>query len=133
MEETRYSPRAVIAIPAVDALVLLLALVWDQLLGGPPAILRPGDWLELGAAWIRRRAPWAGAGSAGLLLAVLAPAAMGAGVWLLLRALEPWSWLQILVGVWLLGSSFDLRLLGAGARGVREALLRGDLEAARGW
>ena len=128
---TRYSPRAVIATPAVDALVLLLALAWDQLLGGPPALLRPGDWLELGAAWIRRRAPRAAAGPAGFLLAVLAPAALGTGAWLLLRALEPWSWLQILVGAWLLGSSFGLSRLGAGARGVREALLRGNPEAAR--
>ena len=110
------------------------ALLWDRLLGEPPAALHPVVWIGRVIGWLERRAR---RGSAllelaqGAALAVVVPAVFAGLTGLVLLGLAGTPWLRLPVGIWLLKSSFAIRELGVAADGVRLALAGGDLAAAR--
>ncbi|MET0411628.1 MAG: adenosylcobinamide-phosphate synthase CbiB [Polyangiaceae bacterium] len=114
--------------------VLLAALAVDLVLGEPPNALHPVVWMGKLIAALERRLPrgepWLEL-CGGALVTLLVPLAFGAAAWGLLHGLERWSAAHFVVSVWLLKSSFAFRGLGHAAFGVRDALARGDLAAAR--
>ncbi|MEL6181892.1 MAG: adenosylcobinamide-phosphate synthase CbiB, partial [Myxococcota bacterium] len=116
------------------ALVLGLALVWDGMLGEPPVAVHPVVWMGRAIRWVEAWAPEEGAWARlvfGVLMALVLPLGFGAGAWGVLWALEGWPWVHGAVAVFLLTSSFALRMLGSAAMVVRDALRRGDVEQAR--
>jgi adenosylcobinamide-phosphate synthase len=114
--------------------VLLAALAVDIVLGEPPNALHPVVWMGKLIGSLERRLPRGKAWlelSGGALLALLVPSAFGVAAWALLHGFERWSVAHFVASVWLLKSSFAFRGLGRAAFGVRDALARGDLPAAR--
>lgn len=113
--------------------VLVLALLWDALLGEPPVRVHPVVWMGRLQRALRRRAPrtplpaflW------GTLMALLGPLVFGGGAWLLLRALAPVPALQFALEVYLLKSAFAVRALAEAGLTVERALEAGDLAGAR--
>lgn len=118
-----------------NALILLLALAWDILLGEPPRWLHPvvgmGKAISLGMRQAPRRGGLAQLlWGAGLLLATLAVFFLGA--YFLLAFLKGVSLvLYVLVGAFLLKSAFSIRGLGNAATRVRRLLAEGKIEKAR--
>jgi adenosylcobinamide-phosphate synthase len=119
----------------IDALVVLVAaLAVDVVLGEPPSALHPVVWMGRLIGALERRLPRGRPAvelAGGALLALFVPGLFGAGAWLLLRALSGHWLLEMVASVWLLKSSFAFRGLGRAAFGVRDALVRGDLDRAR--
>lgn len=113
---------------------LVAALLWDRLLGEPPAAAHPVVWMGrvIAAAdrWTRRGSPAAELGQ-GLLIALLVPALFAGGTALLMDSLAGWPWLRLVAGVWLLKATFAVRALGDAANSVRRALDADDLASAR--
>jgi adenosylcobinamide-phosphate synthase len=113
---------------------LLLALLWDAVLGEPPARLHPVVWMGRVVSFVERGAP---AGrpalelATGVALALVVPTAFALAGGALLAALSPAPLLRLLVEAWALKSTFALSALGDAARAVRDHLSRGDLPAAR--
>lgn len=114
--------------------VLLAALAVDVLLGEPPNALHPVVWMgKLIGAFERRLPrgkPWLEL-CGGTIVTVLVPLAFAGGSWALLQQLQRWPVVHFVTSVWLLKSSFAFRGLGRAAFGVRDALARGDVPAAR--
>lgn len=114
--------------------VLVAALLWDRLLGEPPAAMHPVVWMGkvIGAA--DRRAPRGVPGRElrfGVIIALGVPALFATGTYLVLLGLADTPWLRALTSAWLLKSSFALRGLGEAGEAVGQALRAGDLPAAR--
>ncbi len=114
--------------------VLGLAILVDLLFGEYPNALHPVAWvgrlISLGSWLSPRRGRWRQL-AAGALLALSIPAlsaAAGAALLQLLREQPIW---QVLVGVYLLKSTFALRCLGRSAWAVGEALDQEMLDQAR--
>ena len=115
-----------------NALIVLLgALAFDLLIGEPPSRLHPVVWIGTLQRWLRRRAPRTAAAQLvyGAMMALVGPALFGGGAWWLLRALHGVP--AILVGIFLLKSSFAARGLGAAGLAVARALTAGDVAEAR--
>ena len=118
------------------ALWLAGALLWDRLLGEPPAAAHPVVWMGrvIGAAdrhlGAHRGSPLLQLGQ-GLAIALLVPAAFAAATAMLMSALTGWPWLRLAAGFWLVKSTFAVRALGEAGGGVRRALANDDLPAAR--
>jgi adenosylcobinamide-phosphate synthase len=114
--------------------VLLAALAVDLVLGEPPNALHPVVWMGKLIGALERRLPrgkpWLEL-CGGALVTLLVPLAFGAAAWGLLHGLERWRAAHFVASVLLLKSSFAFRGLGRAAFGVRDALARGDLAAAR--
>lgn len=114
--------------------VLLLAIAWDLLLGEPPVLLHPVVWMGKAISLLERWAPAerADALAYGGAIALLVTVVFGGGAFLLLgylRGASPPAY--VLVGAYLLKSSFSLReLYRAGAR-MRESLSKKALASAR--
>lgn len=115
------------------ATVLCGALAFDLVVGEPAAAIHPVVWMGRLQRALRRLAPRAPATAFayGALMALAGPAIFGVGSWLLLRALAPLAWAQILVEIYLLKSAFAMRALGMAALAVARALRRDDLALAR--
>jgi adenosylcobinamide-phosphate synthase len=113
---------------------LLGALLWDRLLGEPPAGAHPVVWIGrvigAGDRRFRRGSPAAELGQ-GLLLALLVPALFAGATAALLSALADWPWLRLAAGIWLAKSTFAVRGLGEAGNAVRRALANDDLPSAR--
>lgn len=118
----------------MDALWLLAgALLWDLLLGEPPEKLHPVVWMGRAGGWFAKHAPPGREGVFGWALALGLPllAAVLGGLALLAAArVHPAA--GLLLGAFLLKSSFALRALAGAARKVADRLEAGDLEGARG-
>lgn len=117
-----------------DLALFLLAVAWDLVLGEPPAPVHPVVWMGKSISLLERWAPSGrvapllyGAAMTGLVVAFFAG---GSAVLLgYLRGSSPLAY--ILVGAFLLKSSFSFReLWRAGAR-MRNALSRKELASAR--
>lgn len=110
----------------------LLAVLWDQLLGEPPARLHPVVWIGSAIDIAYRRAPeqgrrqqwWFGFMASALLLAC----AIAAGM--LIQRIRP-TWLWGLLELFLVSSCFAQRALTRAALVVKAALDRGDIASAR--
>ena len=121
----------------LDLAVLLLALLLDLALGEPPNRLHPTVWMGQTVSLAGRIAPGpqrspAGQLLAGLLMALLIPAAWGALAWAIaagLSALHPLAYL--IVAAALLKTAFSVRMLRRVAARVGRLLAAGDLAAAR--
>ncbi len=121
----------------LDLAVLLLALLLDLALGEPPNRLHPTVWMGQTVSLVRCIAPGpqrspAGQLLAGLLMALLLPAAWGALAWAIaagLSALHPLAYL--IVAAALLKTAFSVRMLRRVAARVGRLLAAGDLAAAR--
>ena len=121
----------------LDLAVLLLALLLDLTLGEPPNRLHPTVWMGQTVSLAGRIAPGpqrspAGQLLAGLLMALLLPAAWGALAWAItagLLALHPLAYL--IVAAALLKTAFSVRMLRRVAARVGQSLAAGDLAAAR--
>jgi adenosylcobinamide-phosphate synthase len=114
--------------------VLAGALAFDLFVGEPPNPLHPVVWMGTLQRWLRRRARSrlkspAGQLLYGVMMALVGPALFGGGASLLLRAVGGVA--AIVMGVFLLKSSFAARGLGAAGLAVARALAAGDLSAAR--
>jgi adenosylcobinamide-phosphate synthase len=119
---------------AAHALVVLAgALALDVVAGEPPNALHPVVWMGRFYAALRRRAPRrpAAAFAYGSLMALAGPLVFGGGGYLVGRALAPLPLLRIVVEIWLLKSSFSVRMLGQSASHVARALAEGDVSRAR--
>jgi adenosylcobinamide-phosphate synthase len=122
-------------LPVHPLFVLLLAVVWDLLLGDPPGRLHPVAWIgaliSVGRSWARHlpREMLAVYG-AFLIIAVGVVAIMGA---LLAQALAGLLWwpLALCAQAWLLKCAFSIRALVSAVWQVRDALAEGELAAAR--
>ncbi|MEM3085577.1 MAG: adenosylcobinamide-phosphate synthase CbiB [Halobacteria archaeon] len=117
----------------MDPLWLLAgALLWDLLLGEPPERLHPVVGMGRAGGWLAKRAPPGSEGGFGWALALglpLGAALLGGAALLLAGRIHPAA--GLLVGIFLLKSSFALRGLDRAARRVAEGLEAGDLEEAR--
>jgi len=105
--------------------VLGLALAIDLFCGEPPAKLHPVVWMGAAISVCKRLAPGRGAGrqfSWGLAVAFGLPVGCGWLAWLALHTLTGEPLAQALLAVFLLTSSFSLRLLGRSALDVAQAL-----------
>ena len=117
--------------------VLLGALLWDRVLGEPPAAMHPVVWMGKVIAWADRRASRGARRSPrrelrwGLGIALLVPALFGTGTFLVLLGLAETPWLRALTSLWLLKSCFALRGLEQAGDQVKRALGAEDLTAAR--
>lgn len=136
----------------MDPLWLLAgALLWDLLLGEPPELVHPVVWMGRAGGWlakratadsvhgrafateVARRAPPGREEGFGWALAFglpLAAALLGGLALLGTTRLHPAA--GLLLGVYLLKSSFALRALDRAGRTVAGRLEAGDLEGARG-
>ncbi len=115
------------------AAVLVVAVAIDVLWGELPTPVHPVVWMGRLAARLERWAPTRGAFRqlvAGALIALVVPGAFAtAGV--AVGWLRPWPVAWFAVSAALLTSTFAIQALGHAARGVRDALVRGNLTDAR--
>jgi adenosylcobinamide-phosphate synthase len=120
---------------APSCLALLLALVWDRLLGEPPAALHPVVWMGRAIDLALRAAPRARPArelAYGTAVAVVLPAGCFlAGVAVIVGTARV-PVVRLVAETFLLKSALALRALGDAARDVRDPLRAADLPAARG-
>lgn len=120
--------------PALHAVMLALALLWDGLWGEPSTPWHPVAWVGSLIASLRparlehpmRNFAW------GLAVALLLPVLVGSLGWVLLQA----GWLALPLAIYLCTSSFSIRCLGEASLRVSEPLMNQDTEGARtglGW
>ncbi len=117
-----------------DLMVLALALLLDFLLGEYPNLIHPVVWMGKMISLYERLAPSQGPKRqfvAGVLLALLFPAACAATAALIIFSVQPWPIAAIIVTVLLLKSTFAFRALGRSAAAVRNALAQENIGAAR--
>lgn len=113
---------------------LLVAVLWDALRGEWPNAVHPVAWMGRVCTGFERFAPQAGRGAQlvwGVIVAVALPALFAGGAALLLSLAAPWRFLQWLLLIWLLKSTFAIRGLGDAGLAVAASLRTGDLERAR--
>jgi adenosylcobinamide-phosphate synthase len=113
-----------------EGAVLVAALVVDRCVGEWPGALHPVVWMGRMVRACERRAPQRGRAVPfvlGLGMALALPAAWAAAGWLAVRL----PWVGPLCAVYLLKSSFALRLLGEAGEGVARPLAAGDLDEGR--
>ncbi len=126
---------ALASIPAGEqVLCLVLAFLWDRFAGEPPAVVHPVVWLgRLIAAFGRPRPERSSRAEflRGLAVALVLPTVAWFGTELVLLGLADTPWLRVLVGVWLLKSTFALSALANTAGDVQRALRNEDLAGAR--
>jgi adenosylcobinamide-phosphate synthase len=118
-----------------SVLVLVVAIVMDVVLGEPPNAVHPVVWMGRWIGWGERHVPQAGRltmfiyGAGVVVLGISAALLLALGVEAALRELPPAA--GILVGAWLLKTTFALRALVVAARAVQGALAAGNLAEAR--
>lgn len=121
--------------PEKNLAVLILALLWDLLLGEPPFRMHPVVWLGRVISRLEQLAPQEGRCRQllfGALITMFLTTISFSIPYLVLRYLgETAPIVGVVVGAFLLKSSFSLKELGRSARHVEGALSRGELEKAR--
>ena len=123
-----------VADPIVVLPALVLAVLWDLLVGEPPAAVHPVVWLGSVTASSK---PWALRGSMrlqllkGSLVALCIPSLFLLLCWASLRITSNVASLEVLVAAYWIKSSFALKGLHAAAQRVVQPLLVGDIQAAR--
>ena len=119
----------------LGAVVLLLALVLDCILGEPPDMLHPVVWMGKLIALLERLFPMGGNTAsllAGAGIALFVPALFGLAAWLAVMGLRELGTIPYLLGgALLLKTTFSVRGLGQAAQVTRRFLVAGDLNAAR--
>ena len=121
----------------LDVLTLLLALLLDLALGEPPNRLHPTVWIGKTVALAERISPGSQSAKAaqlgaGVVMALLIPAAWGAVAWAAaygLMQIHPLAYL--LVAAMLLKTTFSVRMLHRVAAGIGRMLSSGDIDEAR--
>lgn len=121
----------------LDALVILLALLLDLVLGEPPNRLHPTVWIGKTVAFAERIAPGPGSSApaqilAGIAMAILIPTAWAALAWAVAygsMSLHPLAYL-IVVAVFL-KTTFSVRMLHRVAADIGRILVSGDIADAR--
>jgi adenosylcobinamide-phosphate synthase len=119
---------------AATLAMLAGALLLDRFLGEYPAPLHPVVWMGKLVSLLLRLAPrsgWWRPFAFGVLLAAGAPALSAAAALAALRLAVAVPGLEIVLGIFLLKTSFALRELGAAAERVRAPVEAGDLPGAR--
>lgn len=119
---------------ALNALVLLLAVVLDRLLPEPPAKLHPVVWMGYTVDALRRVAPRSplAAFLFGCAIVLVTVGAWSALAWMLMTALTSISpWAYVVGGAVALRTSFTVMGLLAAAGRTRQALSEGHLDTAR--
>ncbi len=113
--------------------LLLAALAVDLVFGELPAPLHPVVWTGKLVEHLVRRLPRGGAPAlaSGLGLAVGVPTLVAGASLLLLETLANWRLVATIAALWLLTSSFSVRLLGREAEGIARMLEGGRLLEAR--
>ena len=119
----------------LGAAVLLLALVFDCMLGEPPDVLHPVVWMGKLIALLERLFPM-GSNAASLLagagIALFVPALFGLAAWLAVQGLRELGTIPYLLGgALLLKTTFSVKGLGQAAQVTRRCLVAGNLNAAR--
>ena len=118
-----------------QVICLVLAFLWDRWGGEPPAAVHPVVWLGrlIGRLAKRSSAPLNPGRDLlqGIAIAVGVPLAAWWLTRVALLGLGETPWLRLVVGTWLLKSTFALHGLGKAAQVVRDALEAGDLSSAR--
>lgn len=119
----------------LDAAVLLLALVFDCVLGEPPDVLHPVVWMGKLIALLERLFPMGGNTAsllAGAGIALFVPALFGLAAWLAVQGLRELGTIPYLLGgALLLKTTFSVKGLGQAAQVTRRFLAAGNLNAAR--
>jgi len=119
----------------LGAAVLLLALVFDCVLGEPPDVLHPVVWMGKLIALLERLFPMGGNAAsllAGAGIALFVPALFGLAAWLAIQGLRELGTIPYLLGgALLLKTTFSVKGLGQAAQVTRRFLVAGDLDAAR--
>ena len=119
----------------LGAAVLLLALVFDCILGEPPDVLHPVVWMGKLIALLERLFPMGGNATsllAGAGIALFVPALFGLAAWLAVQGLRELGTVPYLLGgALLLKTTFSVKGLGEAAQVTRRFLAAGDLNAAR--
>jgi adenosylcobinamide-phosphate synthase len=123
-------------IPVREQLIcLVLAFAWDRWGGEPPAVVHPVVWLGRLIGWLAKRKSAPLNPGRDLLQGIFIAITVPLVAWWLTRVallgLGETPWLRLLVGTWLLKSTFALHGLGKAAHTVRDALEAGDLTGAR--
>ena len=121
----------------LDVLALLLALLLDLAVGEPPNRLHPTVWIGKTVTLAERIAPGPDSAravqlTAGGLMALLIPAAWGAGAWAVaygLMQVHPIAYL-LLVAIFL-KTTFSVRMLHRVAADIGRILSSGDIAEAR--
>ena len=115
--------------------MLLLALAYDLALGEPPAFLHPVVWVGRLISGLERLTSKTGRRRQlvyGAAIVILVVSGVAAGCWWLMGYLGQVSAIaQIVVGAFLLKSTFSLRELFRAAERVRRPLVDGQLALAR--
>ncbi|MDE0284364.1 MAG: adenosylcobinamide-phosphate synthase CbiB [Gammaproteobacteria bacterium] len=119
----------------LGAAVLLLALVFDCMLGEPPDVLHPVVWMGKLIALLERLFPMGGNTAsllAGAGIALFVPALFGLAAWLAVQGLRELGTIPYLLGgALLLKTTFSVKGLGEAAQVTRRFLAAGNLNAAR--
>lgn len=119
----------------LNAAVLLLALVFDCILGEPPDAFHPVVWMGKLITLLERMIPVASntlSILAGAGIALLVPSLFAAAAWLVALELRELGEIPyLLAGALLLKTTFSVSGLGQAAQLTRGFLEAGDLDAAR--
>ncbi len=111
---------------------LALAVLFDLAIGEPPAPLHPVVWMGKVIGLLDKVSPRAGKAAQflfGLLIAMGVPAMFGAGAFFLLHDVTYAAF--VLVGFWLVKSTFAVKALADSARAVQKGLESDDITSAR--
>jgi len=120
--------------PALHAVILMVALLWDALFGEPPTRWHPVAWIGSTISFLRpkRLGHPSGNFAWGLTVALLLPTLVGLVGWGVMQL----DWIALPLAVFFCTSSFSIRCLGEASQKVAQPLSHGDLQGAReglGW
>lgn len=111
---------------------LALAVVFDLAIGEPPAPFHPVVWMGKIISLLDKASPRTRKAAQfifGLFIAVSVPAAFGAGAYFLLHDVTYAAF--VLVGFWIIKSTFAVKALADSAHDVQKVLENDDVPAAR--
>ncbi|MBI2955152.1 MAG: cobalamin biosynthesis protein [Chloroflexi bacterium] len=117
-----------------EILILLLAVLIDQLLGEPPSIVHPVVWIGKVIEALMKASPRHELArlAYGALIVTMVVAAFGLGTFFLLDLLKGWNVVAyVVVGAFLFKTTFAVRELRQAAIRVFSSLVGGNLEVAR--
>jgi adenosylcobinamide-phosphate synthase len=110
------------------------ALLIDRIIGEWPSAVHPVVWMGKVTIFLERLAPAKGRRRQlawGAVIAFLVPAIFAGASAILLASVARYPWVELLLAIWLLKSTFALRALADAARQVEGALGRDALSEAR--
>ncbi len=119
---------------APEILILVLAVVIDQLIGEPPALVHPVVWMGKVIAVLERLSPRGSVGQLGYgaFMVMVVVATFGLATYYVLDWLRAWNVVAyVIAGAFLLKTNFAIRELRHAALRVLTSLKAGQLDAAR--